>query len=328
MRRREFITLLGGAAAWPLAARAQERERIRKIGVIMAYGERDPEGQARFSALRQQLQKLGWAEGSNIQIEARWAAGKSDLMQAYARELVELPAEVLVGNSIALLAILRQLTRTIPIVFTQVADPIASGFVSNYARPDGNITGFTGFDASIAGKWMEVLRELAPLVNQATVLVNPEQANYQAFLQAIKSSASALRMQASVARARDAPEIEQAITALAGQTDHGLIILPGAVNHTLRDLIIQLAAKYRLPAVYPLRYYASDGGLLYYGIDQGDQWPKAAGYVDRILRGAKPSDLPVQAATKFELVINLQTAKSLGLEIPPSLLARADEVIE
>ena len=186
MRRREFIALLGGAvAAWPLTAQAQER--MRRIGVIMAYGERDPEGHARFSALREQLHKLGWAEGSNIRIEARWAAGKPDLMQAYASELVELPADVLVGNSIALLAILRRLTRTIPIVFTQVADPIASGFVSNYARPDGNMTGFTGFDVSIAGKWMEVLKEVAPFVNRATILVNPEQANYLAFLQAVES---------------------------------------------------------------------------------------------------------------------------------------------
>jgi ABC-type uncharacterized transport system substrate-binding protein len=328
MKRREFIALGGAAVAWPITTRAQQFERLRRVGVIMAYGESDPEGQARLSALREQLHKRGWAEGNGFRIDIRWAAGKPDVMQAYASELVGLPVDVLVGNSIALLTILRRLTQTIPIVFTQVADPIASGFVSNFARPDGNITGFTGFDASIAGKWMEVLKEVAPFVNRATILVNPEQANYLAFLKAIESSASSLKMQVSSPPARDRSEIEQVITALAGQGDRGLIILPGAVNHTLRDSIIQLAAKYRLPAIYPLKYYAKDGGLLYYGIDQADQWPKAAGYVDRILRGAKPSDLPVQATTKFELVINLKTAQALGLTVSPSLIARADEVIE
>jgi putative ABC transport system substrate-binding protein len=329
MRRRHFITLLGGAAAaWPLAARAQERDHVRRIGVLMNYAEIDPEGQARFSALRGQLQKLGRAVGSNIRIEIRWAAGKADLMQAYATELVGLPAEVLVVNSTPLLSVLKPVTRTIPIVFTQVADPIGSGFVSSYARPGGNITGFTDFDTSVAGKWMEVLKEAAPFVDRVTVLRDPEQANHPAFLRVIEAAASSLKMEVSAAAVRDRGEIEQAMAALAGQMDRGLVVLPGPVNNTLRSSIIQTAARHHLPAIYPFKHFAKDGGLLYYGTDQVDQWPKAAGYVDRILRGEKPGDLPVQAPTKYELLINLKTAKALGLDVPPTLLARADEVIE
>jgi putative ABC transport system substrate-binding protein len=329
MQRREFITLLGGAAAaWPLAARAQERDRVRRIGVIMIYAEIDPEGQARFSALRERLHKLGWTEGSNIQIEVRWAAGKTDRMQTYATEFVSLPADVIVVNSTPLLAVLKPLTGTIPIVFTQVADPISSDFVSSYARPGENITGFTDFDTSIAGKWMELLKEAAPFVNLVTVLQDPKQMNHHAFLRVIESTAPSFKMQVSAAGVHNRAEIEQAITALAGQVDRGLVVLPGPVNNTLRDSIIQLAARYHLPAIYPLKYYAKDGGLLSYGIDQVDQWPKAAGYIDRILKGEKPADLPIQAPTKFELVINLKTAKALGLTVPYPLLARADEVIE
>jgi putative tryptophan/tyrosine transport system substrate-binding protein len=235
---------------------------------------------------------------------------------------------VLVVNSTPLLTVLKPLTGTIPIVFTQVADPIGSGFVGSYARPDGNITGFTDFDPSIAGKWMEVLKEAAPLVDRVTVLRHPDQANHPAFLRAIESAASSLKMEVSAATVRDRAEIAQAMAALAGQVGRGLVVLAGPVNNSLRDFIIQLAARYQLPAIYPYKYYATDGGLLYYGADQGDQWPKAAGYVDRILRGEKLSVLPVQAPTKYELVINLKTAKTLGLEIPPMLLGRADEVIE
>jgi len=326
-KRREFITLLGGAAAtWPLVARAQER--MRRLGVVLINAEGDPEGQARYSALRVQLHKLGWVEGSNIQIEIRWAAGNTDRMRAYGSELIGLPVDVLVAGSTPLLTILQQLTRTIPIVFTQVADPISSGFVSNYARPEGNITGFTDFDTSIAGKWIEVLKEAAPFVDRVTVLMNPSQMNHPAFLRVIESAAPTLKVQVSTAAARERAEVQQAITAMAGQADRGLIVLPGPVNNTLRDTIIQLAARFRLPAIYSFKYYATDGGLLSYGIDQLDQWPKAAGYVNRILRGEKPSELPIQAPTKYELAINLKTAKALGLDVPPSLLARADEVIE
>jgi putative ABC transport system substrate-binding protein len=249
-------------------------------------------------------------------------------MRAYATELVGLPADIIVVSSTPLLAALKPLAPTIPIVFTQVADPVGSGFVSNYARPGGNITGFTDFDTSIAGKWMEALKEAAPFVNRVTVLRDPNQSNHQAFLRVIDTTAVSLKMQVSTAAVRDRAEIEEAIAGLASQRDRGLVVLPGPVNNTLRHTIIQQVARYRLPAIYPLKYYGKDGGLLCYGIDQMDQWGKAAGYVDRILRGEKPSELPVQAPTKYELIINLKTAKALGLTIPPTLLARADEVIE
>jgi putative ABC transport system substrate-binding protein len=236
--------------------------------------------------------------------------------------------DVLVANSTPLLAVLKQVTRTIPIIFTQIADPIVGGFVSSYARPDGNMTGFTDFDPSLAGKWIELIKEAAPSVNRLTVLMNPDQANHPAFLHVIESATSSLKLQMSAAAARNRADIEQAITALAGEADRGLVVLPGPVNNTQRQSIIELAARYHLPAIYPFKYYAKEGGLLYYGADQIDQWPKAAGYVDRILRGETPSALPVQAPTKFELVINIRTAKALGLALPPMLLARADEVIE
>jgi putative ABC transport system substrate-binding protein len=326
--RRAFSTLLGGAAAWPLAARAQQRERVRLIGVIMNYAEADPQGQVRLSALRARLRELGWVEGRNIQIESRWAEGQPDRMQAYGGQLVEMPVDVLVANSTPLLAVLKRLTLSIPIVFTQVADPISSGFLTNYARPDGNITGFTDFDATIAGKWMEVLKEAAPRVVRVTVLHDPNQKNHPAFLQVIESVASAFGVQVDAVAARDRNELEKSLLSLNGETDRGLIVLPGPVNNTRRNSIIEAAAKYRLPAIYPFKYYADDGGLLYYGTDQIDQWPKAAAYVDRILKGDKPADLPVQGPTKFELVINLKTAKALGLNIPDKLLALADEVIE
>jgi putative ABC transport system substrate-binding protein len=329
MLRRAFITLLGGAAAtWPLAARAQERARVRRIGVIMVYAEADPEGQARLSALRDKLSKLGWTEGSNIQISVRWAAGRSDQMRADALELVNMPVDVIVASSTPLIGILKSLTQTIPIIFAQVADPIVSGYVTSYARPTGNITGFTDFDTSIGGKWLEILKEAAPFVSRVTVLADPKQSNHQAFLNVIEATARLLKIQTLASEVSDRDEIKQTITALAGQTDRGLIILPGPVNNTRRDSIIQLAAQYRLPAIYPFKYFVVDGGLLYYGIDQTDQWSNAAGYVDRILKGEKPADLPVQAPSKYELAINLKTAKALGITVPPSLLLRADEVIE
>jgi putative ABC transport system substrate-binding protein len=328
MRRRELLALIGGAATLPLAARAQQRKPVRRIGVIMNYAEHDAEGEARVSALRGRLQELGWAEGNNVRIEVRWAAGKTDHMQAYAAELVRLPADVIVANSTPLLARLKPLTHTIPIVFVQVADPVGSGFVSNYARPGENITGFTDFDTSIGGKWLEILKEAAPFVSRVTVLMDPEQGNHPAFWRVIESAAPLFKLQVSAAGAHNRAEIEQALTSLAGQADRGLVVLPGPAANTSRDSIIQLAARHHLPAVYPIKYYAKEGGLLCYSIDQVDQWPRAAGYVDRILRGANPAELPVQAPTKFELLVNLKTAKALGLAIPESLLLRADEVIE
>jgi putative ABC transport system substrate-binding protein len=329
MRRRDFIAVFGGAAAaWPFAARAQQRARLRRIGVSMIYAEADLEGQARLSALRDRLHKLGWTEGGNVQIDVRWAAGNSDRMRANAFEFVSMPVDVIVANSTPLIGVLKSLTQTIPIVFVQVADPVVSGFVTSYARPTGNITGFTDFDTSIAGKWMEILKEAAPFVSQVTVLADPKQSNHQAFLNVIETTAPSLKIQILASGVSDRAEIEQAITALAGQTDRGLIVLPGPVNNTQRDSIIKLAARYRLPAIYPFKYYAKDGGLLCYGIDQIDEWSNAAGYVDRILKGEKPADLPVQAPSKYELAINLKTARALDLIFPPSLIARADEVIE
>ncbi len=301
---------------------------MRRIGVIMVYAEADPEGHARLSALRDKLKKLGWTEGSNIQINVRWAAGQSDRMRADALEFVGMPLDVIVANSTPLIGILKSLTQTIPIIFAQVADPIVSGYVTSYARPTGNITGFTDFDTSIGGKWLEILREAAPLVSRVTVLADPKQQNHQAFLNVIEATAGLLKTQIFASAVSDRDEIEQTITALAGQTDRGLIVLPGPVNNTRRDSIIRLAAQYRLPAIYPFKYFVRDGGLLYYGIDQIDQWSNAAGYVDRILKGEKPADLPVQAPSKYELAINLKAAKALGISVPPSLLLRADEVIE
>jgi putative tryptophan/tyrosine transport system substrate-binding protein len=249
-------------------------------------------------------------------------------MHAYATELVYQPVDAIVVNSTPLLAATKQVTRTIPIIFAQVADPVGSGFVSSYARPGGNITGFADFDPSIAGKWVEVLKEALPSVGNVAVLMDPKQENHRTFLRAIGASALSLGVKVSAVEVRDRTEIDHALSAMSGQPDRGLIVLPGPVNNTLRTSIIELAARYRLPAIYPFKYYASEGGLLYYGIDQLDQWPKAATYVDRVLRGEKPSELPVQAPTSFELVVNLKAAKSLEFTISPTLLARADEVIE
>jgi putative ABC transport system substrate-binding protein len=330
--RRQFISVLGGAAAVlllrPRATRAQQGGQLRTIGVMMNYAENDPEGEARFSALRDQLGQLGWADGHNVQIEVRWAAGRPDLMLVYATQLVSQPADVIVAQSTLVLTVLQKLTSTIPIVFTQVGDPLGSGFVTNYARPDGNITGFTDLEPSVAGKWIEVLKEVAPQIGRVTVLLNPDQINHQRFLQVIESTAPAFKVQVSAAAVRDRAGIEQAMASMAGQTDSGLVVLPGPVNNTQRHLIIQSTTRYRLPAVYPFKYYVTDGGLLSYGDNQADQWPNAASYVDRILKGEKIADLPVQAPTKYDLAINLKAAKTLGLTVPPTLIARADEVIE
>jgi len=327
--RRHFISAIGGAAvAWPLAARAQQRGRVRNIGVLMNYAEHDPEGDVRFAALRDRLSKLGWTEGRGVAIEARWCAARPDLMLVYATELVSQPADVIVAQGTLVVTVLRKLTGTIPIVFTQVADPVGSGFVSNYARPDGNITGFAEFDTSVAGKWIEVLKELAPQVERVTVLVYPDQANHERFLHAIEAAASAFNVKVSAAEVHDRPELEHAIARLAGQADNGLVVLPSPLTNTQRRVIIESAERYRLPTVYPYDYYVRDGGLLYYGTNQVDEWPNAAGYVDRILKGEKVADLPVQEPTKYGLAINLKAAKALGLKVPQSILARADEVIE
>jgi putative ABC transport system substrate-binding protein len=327
MRRRQVIGVLGSAAVWPLAVRAQQPGRLRRIGVVSVYAEGDPEGEIRLSAYRNQLQKLGWTEG-RLQVEVRWAAGNSDRLRAAATEFVSMPVDLIVVASTLGLAAVKPLAPTIPVVFVQVADPVGSGFVTSYAHPGGNITGFTDYDPSIAAKWLELLKEIAPFATHATVLTDPAQSNHRSFLSAIESTSPSLKIQIKIASVRDRAEAESAIGTAAGQANSGLIVLPGPVNNTLREAILQSAARYRLPAVYPQTYYAKDGGLLCYGINQVEQWSKAADYTDRIFRGEKPADLPVQSPTKYDLVINLKTAKALGLTVPPTLLARAEEVIE
>jgi ABC-type uncharacterized transport system substrate-binding protein len=328
VQRREFITLLGGAATWPLAARAQQPEGRRRIGVLMNLAERDPEGQARTGALREGLAKLGWTEGRELQIEYRWFAGDPDRARAYAAELVKLKPEVIFAGATPSVAVLQRETRSVPIVFAQVADPVGAGFVASLARPGGNITGFASFEYAIAAKWLELLKQIAPQVTRVAViydLTNPETKEY---LPVIEAAARSFGVQVSISVVRNAAEIERAIEEFTREPNGGLIPLPTPLMAVHRDLIISLAARHRLPNVYAWRYYAMAGGLASYGIDNIELYRRAASYVDRILKGEKPGDLPVQQATKFELVINLKTAKALGLDPPISLLARTDEVIE
>ena len=330
MTRRDFITLLGGAAAWPLAARAQQPTHLRRVGMLIGYSENDPETQARLSAFRQGLEHLGWKEGGSIQIDYRFAPASPDQAQVLAKELIALRPDVLIGNSTpATFALLRE-TRNIPIVFVGVSDPLGSGFVASIARPGGNATGFTNFEPSLTGKWLELLKEIAPGIERAAVIFNPKTAPGEGsfFLGPFESLARSLKVEPMAARVSDPAEIESAVTAIGREPGGGLIVMPDAFTTVHRQLIILLAARYALPAIYPYRYQAVDGGLLSYGVDTVDLLRRAAPYVDRILRGEKPADLPVQAPIKFELVINLRTAKVLGLTVPPTLLARADEVIE
>jgi putative ABC transport system substrate-binding protein len=328
MKRREFITLLGGAAtAWPLAARAQQREQMRRIGVLTAFTADDPEAQERVAALAQGLQESGWTIGRNVRIHTLWGAGNPDLYRRYAAELVALAPDVILANGTPALGALQQVTRTTPIVFVNVPDPVGGGFVASLARPGGNVTGFTTFEYSTSGKWLELLKEVAPRVTRAAVIRDPTNPSAIGQFAAIQTVAPSLGVELSPVDIRDAAEIERAVAAFARDTNRGLILTP-AGSAVRRTQVITLAARYRLPAVYPFRYHVAGGGLISYGSDIGDQYRRAATYVDRILKGEKPTDLPVQAPTKYELVINLKTAKALGLEVPPTLLARADEVIE
>jgi putative tryptophan/tyrosine transport system substrate-binding protein len=325
MRRREFISLLGGTvAAWPLAARAQQ---MRRIGVLMAINTDDPEAQARIAALVGSLQQLGWTVGKNIQVDYRLAVD-ADTLRKYAAELVALAPDVILAQSSTAIALLLQATRTVPIVFTIVADPVGAGYVDSLARPGGNATGFTVFEYAIGGKWLELLKEIAPRVTRVAVLREAAIAAGPAQFGAAQSVAPSLGLELRPVDTRDAGEIERAITAFSRGSNGGLIVTggPSATGH--RNLIVALAAQYRLPAVYFNRYFVTAGGLISYGPDYVDQFRRAASYVDRILKGEKPGDLPVQAPTKYQLAINLKTAKELGLTVPPSLLARADEVIE
>jgi putative tryptophan/tyrosine transport system substrate-binding protein len=329
MKRREFMTLLGGAAAWPVAARAQQGERMRRIGVVTSAFETDADFQARYAVLRQALQQLGWTEGRNIQFEQRFgSAGDSDGVRRYAQGLVALAPDLIVATGSPNVAALQQVSRTVPIVFLGIVDPVGAGFVASLARPGGNATGFTPFEYGTSVKWLELLKEIDPRVTRAAVLRDPLNPASVGLLAAMQGVAPSLRTELSPIDVRDAPEIERAVAAFAPRSNGGLIVTSTGLTIRHRDLISTLAARHRLPAVYPYRYFVTSGGLISYGPDPMEQYRQAAGYVDRILKGEKPADLPVQAATKYELVINIKTAKALGLEVPPSLLARADEVIE
>ena len=330
MRRREFITLLGGAAAaWPMAARAQQGERMRRIGVLMAYAEGDREGASFVATFREGLQQLGWAEGRNIRIDFRWAALDAELMQRFAKELVALQPDIILSNTTPTTTALLQQTRTIPIVFVLVADPVGSGFVASFPRPGGNATGFTNIEPTMPSKWLELFKEIAPRIARVAALFNPATARYaEYYLGPLKAAAASFAVEASAAPVQDISEIEPIIAAQAREPNGGLIVMPDSFTVAHRTEITLLAARYSLPALYPFRLFTELGGLLSYGNDLTDQFRRAATYANRILKGTKPSELPVEAPVKFELVINLKTAKALGLEVPPTLLARADEVIE
>jgi putative ABC transport system substrate-binding protein len=328
--RREFIVTLGSAVfAWPLAARAQT-ERMRRIGVLMSYAESDSDAQAWYAAFREGLQKLGWTEGHNTQIDTRWATpDDAESMRRFAKGLVALQPDLLLSSTTPTTSALLQQTRTIPIVFAIVADPIGSGFVANFARPGGNVTGFIFTEPTMAGKWLELLKEIAPRITRAAMLFNPTSATYAEYwLKPFKAAAPSFAVEAIAAPVRDRSELETVIAAQAREPNGSLIAMPDSFTDAHRVEITSLAARYRLPAVYPFRFFAEVGGLLSYGVDRTDNFRRAAAYVDRILKGEKPAELPVQAPTKYELVINLKTAKALGLEIPPKLLALADQVIE
>jgi ABC-type uncharacterized transport system substrate-binding protein len=328
MNRRAVIGLLGGAAAWPFAARGQQADRVRRIGVLVGAPENDPETKRRTSALVDNLRALGWIDGRNIRFDYRITTDVVR-MRGYAAEIVDPAPDVIVAHSNPFLDNLRRVNRTIPAVFVQVADPVNSGFIESLARPGGNLTGFTNFEAEIGGKWLGLLKEVAPHLTRVLVLLHRETAANVAFLRAVETSAPSLHMTVTAAGVHDAAEIERAIIVFAQEPDGGVIVMPHTVMGPHRDLIAGLAARHHLPSMFPFRFWmATNGGMIAYGIDVIDLFRRSAVYVDRILRGDKPSDLPVQNPTKYELVINLRTAKALGLELPPTLLARADEVIE
>jgi len=329
LKRREFITLLGGAATWPLAARAQQRERMRRIGVLVGnLAADDPEWQARGNAFVQGLQERGWSDGRNMRIEYRWGLGDPDRQRKYAAELVALAPDVVLAAGGAPVTALQQSSRSVPIVFANVLDPVGSGYVATLARPGGNVTGFASTEFGLSAKWLELLKQVAPRVARVAVVRNPGNPFEVAQFGAIQSVASSVGVELTPIIGRDPGEIERDITAFGRGQNGGLIVTGAAAQKIQRDTIIAAAANHQLPAVYPFRGYVTEGGLISYGIDQTEPYRLAAGYVDRILKGEKPADLPVQAPTKYELVINLKTAKALGIEVPPSLLARADEVIE
>jgi putative ABC transport system substrate-binding protein len=329
MKRREFITLLGvAAAAWPVEARAQQAERQRRIGVLLGLASNDPEGQARLGAFLQALQQLGWIDGRNIQILRRFTDGDADRARAYAAELVALAPDVVLTSGASTVGLMLQATHTVPVVFAGVADPVGAGFVDSLARPGGNATGFTSYEYSMSGKWLDLLKEIAPGIKRVAVLRDPTISAGIGQFGAIQTAAPSFGVELSPINVRDVAEMERAVTEFARSGNGGLIVTPSASALAHRDLIITLAARHHLPAVYYARFWVAGGGLASYGPDYIDQYRRAAGYVDRILKGEKPADLPVEAPTKYELVINLKTAKALGLTVPPTLLARATDVIE
>jgi len=329
MRRRTFIAGVGGAVAWPMVASAQQRDRVRRIGVVMAYAESDPNAQMLVAAFRDEMQRLGWFEGNNLQIDFRYAADDQARIRALAIELLGKSPDLMVSNSNVVTAILQSEVRTIPLVFVSVSDPEGSGFVTNLARPTGNVTGFANFQPSMGGKWLEMLRQIAPTINRVGLMLHPEPPNV-GYWKSAEAAAPSLNIELVALEVNYRAEIESALATFDGAGDplSGLVVAPNVVAFANSNLIVSLAARYRLPAIYPFAFYAKGGGLISYGFDAADQFRQGAIYADKILRGAKPADLPVQHPTKFQIVINLKTAKALGLEVPPSLLARADEVIE
>ena len=329
MRRRDFVRGLGGAAlTWPVAVRAQAAKRYRVIGVLMtSFTEADPEGQARIVAFRTTFRNLGWVDGSNCRIVIRWAAGDLEQMRRFAKELIALHPDVVVAMATPALMAMQRMTRTVPIVFVQISDPVGAGFVANMARPGGNMTGFANFEAEMGGKWLQLLMEIAPHVTRVAVLIAGTTVNH-ALWKSAQTAAASLGVSVLAVEVHDSSRVEPAMAAFAAKGNGGLIVLPDPIFNSLRDSIVEWTARRRLPAIYPFPFYARAGGLVSYGIDQIDQFRGAASYVDRILKGENPADLPVQAPTKYELVINLKTAKAFGLTVPATLLARADELIK
>jgi putative tryptophan/tyrosine transport system substrate-binding protein len=330
IRRRDFITLLGSAAvAWPLAAHAQQGQRVRRIGVLMGLVASDPEAQSRVAAFEHGLRELGWVKGRNLWIEYRWAGGGENVLRNHASELIAMTPDLMLANSTPVMAALREQTRVVPIVFTQVTDPVGEGLVPNLAHPGGNLTGFTSFEFSIGTKWLEALKQTAPRVMRVALVFNPQSAPFaDLFLRPVEAAAASFSVASIRAAVRDTADVDRVFDALAREPNGGLMVLPDISMTNYREAIIALAARHRVPAIYPFRYFAASGGLMSYGTDMAEVFRRAAAYVDRILKGEKPGDLPVQAPTKYELVINLKTAKALGLTVPPTLLALADEAIE
>ena len=328
MRRREFITLLGGAASWPVAVRAQQGERIRRIGALIGFAQTDSYGQASANAFRQGLEQLGWVDGRNVRIDTKWSGGDVERVRRLATEMVAQSPDVILASGSAAAAPLLQATRTVPIVFVNTPDPVGAGYVKSLARPGGNATGFSLFEYSIGGKWLDLLKQIAPEVNRVAVLRDHAISGGLGQYAAVQSAASSFGVEASAVNLRDASEIERDIAAFATTPGGGLIVSASPVATQRRDLIVRLAARHKLPAIYYERFFVTEGGLISYGPDIVDQFRRAPSYVDRILKGEKPADLPVQAPTKYELVINLRTAKTLNLNVPNTLIGRADQLIE